>query len=165
MITKNDLHKIYEWARVTTFPLKKAPTIKGGYCNKDVYISWLKGVGKQVTIRKKLMTDEIFNIFSNEDILYATYSSFSEGTILNPHRDPPVYRERYKRIQLPLSIPDKVHCFMIWDGKKVTWREGIHQVFPVMDVIHEGYNLSTKNMNFVMIDVKMDTQVENAINL
>ena len=147
--------------RVTSFPLKKAPTIKGGYCNKDVYISWLKGVGKQVTIRKKLMTDEIFNIFSNEDILYATHSCFSEGTILNPHRDPPVYRERYKRIQLPMLIPDKVHCFMIWDGRKVTWEEGVHQVYPVMDVIHEGYNLSTNAMEFVMIDVKLDTIVED----
>ena len=161
MITTQDIKKIYEWAKNTSFPLKKAPTIKGGYCNKDVYISWLKGVGKQVTIRKKLMTDEIFNIFSNEDILYATYSCFSEGTILNPHRDPPVYRERYKRIQLPMLIPDKVHCFMIWDGRKVTWEEGVHQVYPVMDVIHEGYNLSTNPMEFVMIDVKLDTIVED----
>ena len=107
------------------------------------------------------MTDEIFNIFSNEDILYATYSCFSEGTILNPHRDPPVYRERYKRIQLPMLIPDKIHCFMIWDGRKVTWEEGVHQVYPVMDVIHEGYNLSTNAMEFVMIDVKLDTFVED----
>ena len=161
MITTQDIKKIYEWAKVTSFPLKKAPTIKGGYCNKDVYISWLKGVGKQVTIRKKLMTDEIFNIFSNEDILYATYSCFSEGTILNPHRDPPVYRERYKRIQLPMLIPDKVHCFMIWDDRKVTWEEGVHQVYPVMDVIHEGNNLSTNAMELVMIDVKLDTIVED----
>ena len=63
MITTQDIKKIYEWAKETTFPLKKAPVIKGGYCNKIVYISWLKGVGKQVTIRKKLMTDEIYNIF------------------------------------------------------------------------------------------------------
>ena len=63
MITTQDIKKIYEWAKVTSFPLKKAPTIKGGYCNKDVYISWLKGVGKQVTIRKKLMTDEISIFF------------------------------------------------------------------------------------------------------
>ena len=159
MISKSDLDILYKWASTSEFPLKKAPTIKGGYCNKDVYISWLKGVGKQVTIRKKIMTDEIFNIFSNEDILYATYSCFSEGTILNPHRDPPVYRERYKRIQLPISIPDKVHCFMLWDGRKVTWEEGVHQVYPVMDVIHEGYNLSTNAMEFVMIDVKLDTIV------
>ena len=82
MITTQDIKKIYEWSKETTFPLKKAPVIKGGYCNKIVYISWLKGVGKQVTIRKKLMTDEIYNIFSNEDILYATYSKFSEGTII-----------------------------------------------------------------------------------
>ena len=161
MITTQDIKKIYEWSKVTTFPLKKAPVIKGGYCNKIVYISWLKGVGKQVTIRKKLMTDEIYNIFSNEDILYATYSRFSEGTIIYPHRDPPVYRERYKRIQIPLSIPDKDTCYMLWDGKKVTWEEGKHQVYPVMDVIHEGYNLSTKAMEFVMIDVKLDTIVED----
>ena len=50
---------------------------------------------------------------------------------------------------------------MIWDGRKVTWREGVHQVFPVMDVKHEGYNLSTKSMKFVMIDVKIDTIVED----
>ena len=63
MITTEDIKKIYDWSKVTAFPLKKAPVIKGGYCNKIVYISWLKGVGKQVTIRKKLMTDEIYNIF------------------------------------------------------------------------------------------------------
>ena len=38
MITTQDIKKIYEWAKVTSFPLKKAPTIKGGYCNKDVYL-------------------------------------------------------------------------------------------------------------------------------
>ena len=54
---------------------------------------------------------------------------------------------------------------MIWDGMKVTWKEGVHQVFPVMDTIHEGYNLSTKSMDFVMIDVKMNTQVEDAVDL
>ena len=50
MITTQDIKKIYDWSKETTFPLKKAPVIKGGYCNKIVYISWLKGVGKQVTI-------------------------------------------------------------------------------------------------------------------
>tara|TARA_R100001510_G_scaffold57498_1_gene65812 strand:- start:876 stop:1043 length:168 start_codon:yes stop_codon:yes gene_type:complete len=50
---------------------------------------------------------------------------------------------------------------MIWDGKKVSWEEGVAQVYPVMDVTHGGYNLSTESMEFVMIDVKLDTIVEN----
>ena len=49
---------------------------------------------------------------------------------------------------------------MIWDGKKVLWKEGQAQVRAVMDVTHEGYNLSTESMEFVMIDVKLDTVVE-----
>ena len=96
MITNQDIKKIYEWAKKTHFPLKKAPTAEG-----------------------------------------------------------------YKRIQIPLRIPDRNHCFMIWDNKKILWKEGVSQVYPVMDVTHEGYNLSTKPMEFVMIDVKLDTIVEN----
>ena len=104
MITKKDLSDIYIWAKYTKFPLKRTPTSEG-YCNKDIYISWLKGAGKRVMIRKKLMPENIVNIFEKEEIIYSTYSIFSPGTILNPHRDPDVYPEKYKRIQLPLSIP------------------------------------------------------------
>ena len=50
---------------------------------------------------------------------------------------------------------------MIWDGKKITWKEGVPQTYPVMDVTHEGYNLSTESMEFVMIDVKLDTVIED----
>ena len=160
MITKKELQKIYEWARQTHFPLKKAPTAEG-YSNKDIYISWLKGAGKKVFIRKKIMTDEVADIFLKDEIIFATFSTFESGTILNPHRDPDVYPCRYKRIQLPLRIPNRNHCFMIWDNKKILWKEGVAQVYPVMDVTHEGYNLSTKPMEFVMIDVKLDTIVEN----
>lgn len=159
MITKNDLLKIYEWAKQTNFPLKKAPTTNG-YSNKDIFICWLKGVGKTVTIRKKLMSNEIYDIMTNDDILYATYSLFESGTILNPHRDPNVYRERYKRIQIPLIIPDKEQCYMTWNNKKIHWEEGVPQVYPVMDHIHDGANLSNQSMEFIMIDVKKSAIVE-----
>ena len=159
MITKNDLTTIFKWAKNTDFPLKKAPTADG-YSNKDVYISWLKGAGKKVFIRKKIMTEDVADIFLKDEIIFATFSTFESGTILNPHRDPDVYPCRYKRIQLPLKIPNRNHCFMIWDGKKVLWKEGQAQVYAVMDVTHEGYNLSTESMEFVMIDVKLDTVVE-----
>ena len=61
MITKKDLSDIYIWAKYRKFPLKRAPTSEG-YCNKDIYISWLKFVGKNVMIRKKLMPENIVNI-------------------------------------------------------------------------------------------------------
>jgi aspartyl/asparaginyl beta-hydroxylase (cupin superfamily) len=159
MITTTDLSELYRWAKQNDFPLKKAPTTEG-YTNKDIFISWLKGVGKNVNIRKKLMTDEVYRIFQNDDILYATYSMFTEGTILKPHRDPNVYREPYKRIQIPLTIPDKEKCYMTWMGKKIYWEEGVSQVFSVMDYIHDGANLSNYPMEFLMIDVKKDTVVE-----
>lgn len=159
MITKEQLNQVYEWAKETNFPLKKAPT-SDGYANKDIYISWLKGVGKTVTIRKKLMTDKIFHIFENDEILYATYSLFHGGTILKPHRDPNVYREPYKRIQIPLSIPDKEKCYMTWMGEKIHWVEGVSQVYPVMDHLHDGGNLSENPMEFLMIDVKKSCIVE-----
>ena len=160
MITNQDIKKIYEWAKKTHFPLKKAPTAEG-YSNKDIYISWLKVAGKKVYIRKKIMTDEVADIFLKDEIIFATFSTFESGTILSPHRDPDVYPCRYKRIQLPLKIPCDKCCYMIWDGKKVSWEEGVAQVYPVMDVTHGGYNLSTESMEFVMIDVKLDTIVEN----
>lgn len=159
MITQNDLQTLYEWAKITNFPTKKAPT-SNGYANKDIYISWLKGVGKSITIRKKLMSDKIYQIFENDNILYATYSLFESGTILKPHRDPNVYREPYKRIQIPLKIPDREKCYMTWQGKKIYWDEGIPQVFPVMDYIHDGGNLSDSSMEFLMLDVKKNTVIK-----
>ena len=160
MITHLDIKKIYDWAKETEFPLKKVPTARG-YSNKDIHLCWLKGAGKKVLIRKKLMSDDIFEIFSKSEIIYASYSIFDSGTILNPHRDPDVYPKKYKRIQIPLEIPHEYHCFMIWRDKKIMWEEGKHRTFPVMDVTHEGYNLSTKPMKFVMIDVELNTIVGN----
>ena len=160
MITHLDIKKIYDWAKDTEFPLKKVPTARG-YSNKDIHLCWLKGAGKKVLIRKKLMSDDIFEIFSKSEIIYASYSIFDSGTILNPHRDPDVYPKKYKRIQIPLEIPHEYHCFMIWRDKKIMWEECKHRTFPVMDVTHEGYNLSTKPMKFVMIDVEINTIVEN----
>jgi len=88
-------------------------------------------------------------------------ASFEENTELKPHRDPNLYREPYKRIQIPLVIPDTEKCYMIWKGKKVHWTEGESQVFEVMDVIHEGYNYSDKPMKFLFLDVKKGTIVCN----
>ena len=118
----------------------------------------VKGAGKKLFIRKKIMTDDVVIFFTGTRLFFASFSTFESGTILNPHRDPDVYPCRYKRIQLPLKIPDKNHCFMIWDGRKFLERGRSHN--PVMDVTHEVYNLSTKSMEFVMIDVKLDTVVE-----
>ena len=160
MITRNDLHKIYEWARVTAFPFKKAPTIEG-YSNKIIDYYWLKSVKKSTIIRKKYMSDEVYEIYKNDEILFSNYTSFRAGTELYPHRDPDILRYPYKRIQIPLSIPDNNKCYMEWTdrGARTIWEEGEPQVCDVMNYTHNAFNKSDKSMDFLFVDVKLDTEV------
>ena len=157
MITKSNLKELYEWASSSEFPLKKAPTTVG-YSNKDIYICGLKYIRKNTNIRKSMMTDAVYNIMKNDEILYAVYSRFIGGTILTPHKDPDVYRDRYKRVQIPLNVTRDF--YMIWEDKKIYWEDGVTQVFEVMDNIHQAFNKSDKTMEFLFLDVKMNTEVE-----
>ena len=160
MISNQDLTDLYNWAKDKEFPVKKAPTTKG-YTNKDIYICGLKFVRKNVNIRRNLMTQRVIDIMEDDDILYVSYTIFDGGTILKPHLDPNVYNDPYKRIQIPLKIPDRDKCYMTWmRGNKIYWNEGEFQCYPVMDVVHQGHNLSDKPMTFLFLDVKLDTEVE-----
>ena len=58
-ITSNELKQLYDWALTVDFPCKKAPVVEG-YSNKIVDYGWVKAVGKQVTIRKKLIVDTVY---------------------------------------------------------------------------------------------------------
>ena len=162
MLIRNDLKILYEWAKNTKFPCKKAPTIDG-YSNKVIDYYWLKSVKKSTIIRQKYMSDEVYEIYKNEDILFSNYTSFREGTELYPHRDPDILRYPYKRIQIPLLIPDKNKCYMEWTdikGGRMDWEEGVPQVCDVMRHTHQAYNKSDKEMVIMMMDVKMNTEVE-----
>ena len=157
MITKNNLDELYQWAKDIRFPLKKAPT-STHYSNKDIYICGLKFVRKNVNIRRNLMTELIYDIIKDDDILYAVYTTFEGGTDLRPHKDPDVYSDRYKRIQIPLRVP--VGAYMLWREQRVTWIEGESQMYPVMDYIHEAHNPSQDPIEFIFLDVKMNTEVK-----
>ena len=157
MITKNNLDELYQWAKDIRFPLKKAPT-STHYSNKDIYICGLKFVRKNVNIRKNLMTELIYDIIKDDDILYAVYTTFEGGTDLRPHKDPDVYSDRYKRIQIPLRVP--VGAYMLWREQRVTWIEGESQMYPVMDYIHEAHNPSQDPIEFIFLDVKINTEVQ-----
>ena len=157
MITKSNLKELYKWASSTEFPLKKAPTTVG-YSNKDIYICGLKYIRKNVNIRKSKMTNTIYNIMKNDEILYAVYSRFEGGTILKPHKDPDVYSARYKRVQIPLNVTRDF--YMMWKDRKIYWENGVTQVFEVMDNIHQAFNNSDKTMEFLFLDVKISTKVE-----
>ena len=113
MITKNDLENLYNWAKAIEFPVKKAPTIDG-YSNKDIDYYWIKSVKKTTIIRDKLMTDEVRKIYQNKDILFSNYTIFYPNTILKPHKDPDILRYPYRRIQIPLVVPDTKKCYMEW---------------------------------------------------
>ena len=173
MITKNDLQNLYEWAKDKDFPVRKTPTTSGlykkpygtnkihSYCNKEIFSFPLKFGRRKQTIRESLMPVEISDILKDEQILYTVYSIFQGGTILKPHRDPNLYQFPYKRIQIPIIIPEVGKCTMKWiNGDKIIWEEGVFQVCNVMYDVHEASNLSDKDMVIMMVDVKMDTVVE-----
>ena len=154
MIQKNNLNILFEWAKNFEFPLRCGPTADG-YSSTPIKFCWLKKNRRNSIIRKSVIKNqEIERILENEDILFSMFVVFDAGTELNPHKDPNIYSEPYKRIQIPVEIPDKDKCYMIWKGKKITWEEGVPQVFEVMDYVHEGYNLSDKPMKFLFIDIK-----------
>ena len=161
MITHLDLIELYNWAKDTEFPVKTAPTIEG-YSNKPIDYYWIKSVKKSTLIREKLMTDKVRKIYENDDILFSNYTIFHAGTILKPHKDPNILRYPYKRIQIPLTIPNQNDCYMQWvdvkDGK-VLWEEGVPQVCDVMNHLHEAFNKSDKPMEILFVDVKHDTEV------
>ena len=157
MITRKNLDDLYNWALKGNFPMKGNPT-SPNYSNKKIYICQFKFVRKSMNIRKKLMTDEIYEIFKNDEILNSNYAIFAGGTILKPHIDPDIYTERYKRIQLPIKVPEG--SYMLWGKGKIIWKEGEPQCYPVMDYVHQASNPSDKPIEFLFLDVKMDTEVE-----
>ena len=149
----NDLKYLYEWAAETEFPLRRAPTAVG-YSNKDIYFCWLKALTNNGGgVRESVVRDQrARDILKSDEILVATIALFESGTELGPHKDPPVYDKKYRRIQIPLHIPSE-DCYMIWRGRKVFWKEGKPQIFDVMDYVHEGYNYSPDYMIFLFIDI------------
>ena len=174
MISKTDLKTIYEWAKHRDFPVRKT-SVSGyykrsygtdkikTYSNKEIYSFPLKFGRKKPIIRESLIPSNIIDILKNEEVLYTVVSVFQSETFLKPHRDPHIYQFPYKRIQIPLEIPDKKKCYMEWTdikGGKIEWEEGVPQVCDVMHHTHQAYNKSDKEMVIMMVDVKMDTEVE-----
>ena len=153
---RSDVDYLYEWASRTDFPLRRAPTAVG-YSNKDIYFCWLKASKKSDgggTRRSVVRDERAAKILDSDEVILATVSLFEGGTKLGPHKDPPVYDKAYRRIQIPLYIPCTKCCYMVWKGKRVSWKEGEPQIYDVMDHVHEGYNLSDDDMMFLFVDIE-----------
>ena len=162
MLTKDNIHTLYEWGKKMKFPLKQAPT-SYGYTNKNVDYYWIKSVKKSTIIRYKFMTERVREIYEKDEILFSNYVIFYEGTFVKPHRDPDILRYPYKRIQIPLNIPCNKCCYMEWTNitnGRIKWEEGKPEVCDVMNNTHQAFNNSDKPMDFLFVDVKLDTEVE-----
>ena len=163
-LNKQEIEEIVKADKSNQKPLseKKADKYIGRYRDFGTYMvtgNWLKMSRKLTTIRKSAMPDHIYKIYQNPEILYSGYANLKPGYYISPHKDPDVYIERYKRIQLPLSIPE--NCYMTWeDGRRIYWKDGEPQVWHVMDYMHSGNNESDKPAKFLFLDVKLETEVE-----
>ncbi len=166
MITKKELKEFYEWGLETKFPRKISPKFTGrgrDFQTYDVTGYWLKMTRKMVNIRKNFMPENIFKMHENHEILYSGYAILAPNCYIKPHKDPDVYMHDYKRIQLPLELPERDKCYMEWvdlkDGR-VFWEEGVPKVCDVMNHTHSGTNESDKPHKFLFMDIKVETEVE-----
>jgi len=164
MITKQELKEFYQWGLKTKFPLKISPKFTGRSRHFETYAVtgyWLKMTRKMVNIRKGFMPDNIYKLHENPEILYSGYAIIAPNSHIKKHKDPDVYMHKYKRIQIPLDLPEPEKLYMVWENDlKIHWKEGEVQVWNVMDHIHEGINESDKPGKFLFMDVKLDTIVE-----
>jgi hypothetical protein len=156
MITKDEIDYLYSWSKNQEFLLRKEPS-SAGHPNKPILFCPLKLTFRDPIIRKSIVNGRVYEILSNPEILFCGCVVLQPQTEHGPHKDLNIYVEEYKRIQIPLSVPD--NCYMIWKGKKIQWREGEPKVFEVMDYTHEAYNYSNKPVRFLFLDVKKDTHV------
>ena len=162
MITKKDLRDLYEWGKQTKFPLKKAPTIDG-YSNIDIDYYWVKSVKKTTIIRSKFMNETVKKIYENDEILFSNYVIFYAGTKLSPHKDPNILRYPYKRIQIPLVVPDNQKCYMEWvdiSNGVIKWEEGKPEICDVMNYKHQAFNYSDSPLEILFVDVEKNVEVE-----
>ena len=176
MITRKEINDLYEWGLVASNSKtrrglatysKAASFVKENtekHIDFDNYMvpgSWFKMTRKLTNIRKSVMPEHIYKIHQNPEILYSGYALLRPYYYIQPHKDPDVYSHRYKRIQIPLHLPEKDKIYMTWeDGRKIYWEEGHPQVWHVMDYTHSGNNESDKAAKFLFLDVKMETKVE-----
>ena len=110
MITKDDLDQLFEWGSSVEFPLKISPKFTGrgkDFDGDDWRGYWLKMTRRMTNIRKSFMPEHIIKIHENPDILYSAFVNIASGADIKPHRDPEVYLHKYKRIQIPLVVPER----------------------------------------------------------
>lgn len=158
MILKTDLKILYYWAKEINFSTKNILLGSSKYWNKNVWMYPVKiSKGK---LRTSIMTEEVSQILSNTDIITAFFILIQPHSIALPHVDPKIYKERTKRIQIPLSVPSGKETFMKYKDEKIYWEEGIPQIADVMTNVHEAQNLTDFPLKFLMLDVKFESVIE-----
>ena len=160
MITKLDLKRLYEWASTNNFPLKKEG-ITSKYMGYEILICYLKYGKKRIFYPHKTISEPVFDIAVRPEIYSLSYIKYPPKLKAKPHRDYNPYGKEFKRIQIPIKIPNSNECYIEWIDKneKVYWTEGKVEIFNVEE-LHQGANNSNESMEFLYVDINVDTKVE-----
>ena len=163
MITKLDLQRLYEWASDTDFPLKKEG-ITSKYMGYEILICYLKYGKKRTLYLHKPISKSVFDIIVKPEILGVAYIKYPPKLKAKPHRDYNLHGKEFRRIQLPLKIPNNNknrECYVEWvdTNKRVYWTEGKIEIFNVEE-LHQGANDANESMEFLYVDIDPNTEVE-----
>ena len=154
MITKQELDSLYEWAKDTDFPLRNE-RITSKYMGYDLKICWIRSHN---LYPNKNISKDVKKIIENENILSVAFLSYPPNMTASPHRDYNPHRQPYRRIQIPTKVENG---YIEWTatGERVYWEEGKPEIFNVEEE-HQGANNSNTRMEFLYVDIKLDTIVE-----
>ena len=160
MITKSEINLLQNWAKTTSFPLRRE-TITSKYMKYDPSVCYVK-FGKNNKIYKdKLINQRIKNIIKNDNIFGVAYISYPPKLEAKPHRDFNLWGRDFRRIQIPLKIPKGRKCYIEWidNNERTYWEEGKPEIFDVQK-LHRGANNSDEKMIFLYLDIDPNLKVE-----
>ena len=158
MITKNELTRLYNWASTTTFPLRNE-RITSKYMGYGLLICYFKGGVNFIQYPNRELSQPVMDILCKDEILGSYFLSYPPNMIAPKHTDYNPHRQPFKRIQIPTRVDDGFIEF-VKTGEKVFWKEGKVEIIDVEHEEHQGANNSDNRMEFLYVDVKMDTEVE-----
>ena len=160
MITKSEINLLQNWAKTTSFPLRRE-TITSKYMKYDPSVCYVKFGKNKKIYRDKLINQRIKNIIKNDNIFGVAYISYPPKLEAKPHRDFNLWGRDFRRIQIPLEIPKGRKCFIEWidNNERTYWEEGKPEIFDVQK-LHRGANNSDEKMIFLYLDIDPNLKVE-----
>lgn len=146
--------------------IKKSETLDDAGFNSFFKFGWtrfyLKWYGDTLPSAQRDCPKTVELLSQVPEVKAAMFAKLPAGGLLTPHRDPFPGSLRY---HLGLSTPNSDDCYILVDGCKHAWRDGVDVLFDET-FIHEAYNKTDQDRIILFCDVRrpMRHKIVNRLN-